>query len=127
MDAGVTNVQFEQATLDEVDLPAGGYDAVLALSILHLLEDWEDAIRRAYAALEPGGVFVTSTPCLAEANRVLKALLPLGHRLGLLPFLAFFDRASFEDQLVSTGFEISEAWQPGPRQAVFIIARKGTG
>lgn len=37
--AGVANVTFEQAGIDDLDVPDGTYDAVLAHSILHLVED----------------------------------------------------------------------------------------
>ena len=117
-------MRFEQATLDDVEAPDGTYDAILALSVLHLLEDWQDAIERAYALLKPGGVFVTSTPHLAEANVILKTLLPLGHRLGVLPYLAYFDRETFEQTFQQTGFRLDHVWQPSPRQGVFMVAIK---
>jgi hypothetical protein len=35
------NVTFEQATIEDLDIPAQSLDAVLGLSILHLLRDFE--------------------------------------------------------------------------------------
>ncbi|MEX0624730.1 MAG: class I SAM-dependent methyltransferase, partial [Saccharospirillum sp.] len=54
-DAGVGNLDFEQATVDEFRSPEIRFDAVLALSLLHLLEDKEAVISRIHGFLKPGG------------------------------------------------------------------------
>lgn len=38
-DAGIDNVQFQQATLDSLALEAATFDAALGLNILHFLGD----------------------------------------------------------------------------------------
>ena len=40
----VENVTFEQSTIDELRVPDQSVDVVLGLSILHLLENMEEAI-----------------------------------------------------------------------------------
>jgi len=57
----VSNVKFEQSTIEGVSVPDQSLDAVLGLSILHLLENKEGAIAKVHRMLKPGGVFVTST------------------------------------------------------------------
>lgn len=122
--AGVSNVVFEQRALDAVDLPAGSVDVVLALSLLHLLDDRDAAIARAQAMLKPGGVFVTSTACLADSHNWLRFVAPLGSTLGLLPRVRFFTREDLLRSLERAGFEIEHDWLPGKGKAVFLVARK---
>ena len=78
--AGIDNIDFECASFDDVAVRPASLDAVLALSVLHLLPAWQDAIERIGQMLKPGGVFVSSTPCLDDAARFLKPLAPIGPR-----------------------------------------------
>ena len=50
-DAGVTNLTFRQAALEDLDA-TGNFDAVLALSLLHLLEDRDAGIAHVAEMLE---------------------------------------------------------------------------
>ena len=58
-DAGVDNITFRQDSVESLTVPDGTYDAVLALSLLHLLRDREAAIAKIARLLKPGGVFVS--------------------------------------------------------------------
>jgi len=122
--AGVANVTFEQATLDDLDVPDGAYDVVMGHSVLHLLEDKEAAIAEVHRMLKPGGVFVSSTACIADFLKVFKLIAPIGRFLGLLPLVKVFTKKDLEDSLTDAGFEIDYQWQPGKSKAVFIIAKK---
>ena len=81
--ANVENVTFEAVTIEDMDVADGSLDAVMGHSILHLLEDKETVIAAVYRMLKPGGVFVSSTVCLADGYKWLKPLLPVGRFLGL--------------------------------------------
>ena len=58
--ANIENITFERSAFDDLEVADGSTDAVLALSILHLLEDRDVAITRVHNMLKPGGVFVTN-------------------------------------------------------------------
>jgi ubiquinone/menaquinone biosynthesis C-methylase UbiE len=122
--AHVKNIRFEQAAIDEIELPDARYDVVLALSILHLLEDRDVVIDRIYQALRPGGFFISSTACLGDKMGYFKFIAPLGKMLGLLPVLRVFTSQEMEDSLKRAGFEISYRWQTEPGKALFIVAGK---
>lgn len=122
--AGVDNVTFEEAAIDTMALEPASWDAVLALSVLHLLADKEAAIAKVYAALKPGGVFVTSTACLGDTMAFLKYVAPLGRTLGFLPLVRVFTAAELEARIREAGFAIEESWLPGKGKALFLIARK---
>jgi ubiquinone/menaquinone biosynthesis C-methylase UbiE len=124
-DAGkVGNVTFEQSTLDELDVPDETFDAVMGHSILHLLENKEEAIAMVRKMLKPGGVFVSSTACIGDFMKAFKLIAPIGKFLGLLPLVKVFTRKELEDSLTAAGFEIDYQWQPGKGKGVFIVAKK---
>ena len=122
--AGVTNITFERAGIDDYAVADGSYDIVLGLSILHLLADRDAAIAKVHRLLKPGGFFVTSTTCLGDSMRWMKALVPIGRAVGLMPLVKVFTAKQLEASLTGAGFAIEQNWQPGKGKAVFIVARK---
>jgi len=120
----VSNVTFEQSTIEGVSVPDQSLDAVLGLSILHLLEDKEGAIAKVHRMLKPGGVFVTSTTCLGDSMKFFKLIAPVGKLFGLMPLLKVFTTGELVASLTDAGFEIDHQWQPGKGKAVFIVAKK---
>lgn len=63
-DAGLANLGFEQASLDDLDLQPGSFDVVYALGVLHHLSVDERAALLAHAHrwLTPGGTFYARDP-----------------------------------------------------------------
>ena len=122
--AGVDNVTFEQATIEAFSAPDESFDVVLALSILHLLDNKDEAIARVHRMLKPGGVFVSSTACLGDTMKWFKVVGPIGRSLGLMPSVRVFTVQDMVDSLTGAGFQIDHQWQPGKGKAVFIVARK---
>ena len=124
-DAGnVKNVTFRQAAIDELSMPDQTFDAILGLSILHLVENKEDVISKVHNMLKPGGIFVSSTACLGDTMMFFKVIAPIGKFFGLMPLVKVFTTKELEDSLTDTGFEIDHQWKPGKGKAVFIVAKK---
>jgi len=122
--AGVDNVTFDRSTIEELRVSDQSFDAVLGLSILHLLEDREQAIAKVHRLLKPGGIFVSSTICLGDTMKFFKFIGPIGRFLGLMPLVRVFTAKQLEDSLTNSGFEIQHQSQPGKDKAVFIVAKK---
>lgn len=122
--AQVNNVSFEQATIESLLLPDDSVDAVLGLSILHLLENRDTAIAKVFRLLKPGGVFVASTACLGDGMKWFRFVGPVGRALGLIPLVRVFTRQELEASLTAAGFTIEHAWCPGKGKAVFHVAKK---
>ncbi|MEN8446179.1 MAG: class I SAM-dependent methyltransferase [Cyanobacteria bacterium J06555_13] len=116
----IDNVTFKQASIDEFSAPEQTLDAVLGLNILHLLRDKETVIAKVYNMLKPGGIFVTSTVCLGDNMKILRAIALLGEFLGLMPLVKFFTAKDLEKSLTDAGFEIDYQWQPEKGKTVFI-------
>jgi ubiquinone/menaquinone biosynthesis C-methylase UbiE len=123
-EAGVTNVTFRQAALETLELSEGTYDAILALNLLHLLEDRAGAIARLAGALKPGGVLVSSTACLNDGLRWVGAIVPVLRMVGLAPRLRFLAGDDLRAEMRAAGLEIVEDLRPKPKAALFLVARK---
>jgi ubiquinone/menaquinone biosynthesis C-methylase UbiE len=123
--AHVDNVTFEQATLETLNISGDSVDVVLALNVLHLLDDWRAALGRIQHVLKRGGVFVSSTPCLGDSSmRYIKWIAPVGRLLGLMPMVYVFTSAELVAELEATGFSIDRQKTWGSGRSVFIVARK---
>ncbi len=120
---GVENVEFRRASIEDLDLPDGSFDAVLGLSILHLLRDPDAAIAKVHRLLKPGGVFISSTVCLGDFMRIFGLIAPLGRMLGLLPLVQILKADELEAKFAPAGFEIVHRWRPGEK-TLFLIVRK---
>lgn len=122
--AQIHNITFEQADIDTFAAPDASYDVVLALSLLHLLEDKDAAIAKVHKMLNPGGVFVTSTACIADHMAWFKIIAPVGKFLGFFPLVRVFGQEDLVASLTGAGFTIDHRWQPGKGKGVFIVAIK---
>jgi 2-polyprenyl-3-methyl-5-hydroxy-6-metoxy-1,4-benzoquinol methylase len=121
----IANVTFERLTIDAFSVADETLDAVLALSILHLLENKEDVIAKVHRMLKPGGIFVTSTACLGDTMKFIKLIAPIGKFLGLMPLVKVFTTNELKESLTGAGFHIDYQWQPAKGKAIFIVAKKG--
>lgn len=122
--AGIDNVEFVRATIDEIEPEAGAYDMVLGLSILHLLEDKEAALAKVHTMLKPGGIFVSSTVCIADFMPWFRVVAPIGRWLGRMPLVKIFTQDELERAHADAGFQLHHVWRPGPKTGVFLIAQK---
>jgi ubiquinone/menaquinone biosynthesis C-methylase UbiE len=122
-EAGVQNVMFETVAIEDLGVASESVDAVLALSLLHLLEDKEAVIARIHEMLRPGGIFVSNTVCLGDSMKWFRFVAPVGRWLGVFPLLRIFTRNELLAGITGAGFDIEHEWRPD-RHVVFIIARK---
>lgn len=124
--ARAANVTFEEAGIDEYQGPDARFDMVMCHSLLHLLRDSDSAIRKVFRLLKPGGIFVSSTICMADGFGFMRPVLPVGRILGLFPVVKFFSSDDLRGAIERAGFEILEDWRPGKRKSTFIVAKKPT-
>jgi hypothetical protein len=85
----------------------------------------DSAIRKSFELLAPGGVFISSTACIARVNFLVKLLLPIGAKLGLIPRVQIFDTAALEASITRAGFKIvKSAFLNRNDMTCFLIAQK---
>ena len=123
-DQGLANVYFEQADVSAFAAEASAHDMVLAMSILHLLENRDAVIDAAFCCLKPGGTFISSTACLSGMYRLMQPILAGGRMLGLLPSVYFFSPDQLCECITRAGFQIESQWTPSNGRTLFLVARK---
>lgn len=127
----IQNITFEQANVEELSVPDRTYDAVLGLSVLHLLKNKEAVIAKVHNMLQPGGLFITSTVCLGDTMAWFKLVAPIGKFLGVFPLVKVFTIKVLEKSLTDAGFVIDYQWQSGDYNSpigkakiMFIVVKK---
>lgn len=127
---GAENVEFLVADVHAAQRTGAPFDAVLALNLLHLLDDLPEALASIHATLRPGGHFISKTVCTSGGRwplrfRLMKFALPLLQRLGKAPFVTFRTIEELEGEIQAAGFEIVETGNyPVSPPSRYIVARK---
>lgn len=120
----VTNVTFRQSGVEDLVAPDGAYDMVLALNLMHLLPDRTAALARIHRLLKPGGLFVSSTVCLADRLWFLRPVIPLMQWLGKAPYVSFARSDTVLREIEAAGFDPGERWTHGRANSLFVIAER---
>ncbi|WP_438426454.1 class I SAM-dependent methyltransferase [Aquimarina macrocephali] len=103
----IQNVDYSHTTIFDKNYKSEGFDMILAVYMLHLLEDLPKALERIYELLKPGGVFISVTPCLGKGS-LAGIALSLVSKIGLIPKLKTYTVSELENSIKDTGFEIVE-------------------
>lgn len=122
-DASVGNVRFSVADLHSFSANDVRYDAVLAMSLLHLVSDRDVALMKIRSLLRPGDLFVSSTMCIGDDLKFFKLIAPIGKAFGLFPTLRVFTSDELCVSIEDSGFDIVQRWKPGRAKATFVIAK----
>jgi 2-polyprenyl-3-methyl-5-hydroxy-6-metoxy-1,4-benzoquinol methylase len=123
------NISFRKGTIFDESLGKESFDLILALSVLHLVEDSAQVIDRVNQLLKPGGVFISATPCLGEKAFISVLMnIPIFvlSKIGLIPPINFFSAFSLATTITNEGFQIieQEDFSVHPLRECFIVARK---
>jgi ubiquinone/menaquinone biosynthesis C-methylase UbiE len=122
--AGIDNVSFVHASLDEYKAADASYDMVLAMNLLHLVQDRKASLTKIHKLLKPGGIFISSTVCLSDKMWFLRPIIPIMQWLGKAPFVTFLSANKMLQEVESADFQIQENWTHGRANSLFIVAKK---
>ena len=120
----ITNLRFEQWNIETDPITEDGFDMVMAHSILHLVRDRETTLKKTHQLLKPGGMFVSSTICLASKRWLFAPILGVMRLIGKAPPVTMLKRKQLEREITAAGFEILPLPEGDWGAAVFITARK---
>jgi 2-polyprenyl-3-methyl-5-hydroxy-6-metoxy-1,4-benzoquinol methylase len=121
----IENIEFSCSSIFAADFEVESFDVILVLYIFHLLEDLPAALKRMNQLLKPNGKIISSTPCMAEKNRLLSAIISLGGYLGIFPKLNAFKLAELKIAITNAHFQILESeLLDKSGQQYFIVAKK---
>lgn len=110
--ANSPNCSFLHGTIFSEALQPASFDKVLSYSVLHLLDDSEETVRRISELLKPGGLFISVTACFRERKSFRKWKEVRGirrqMRQGTFPLHLNMYRASDVEKLLSDqGFRVA--------------------
>ena len=125
----IKNIDFAHTTIFDESLKKESFNLILALSILHLLENPAQVMNRVNQLLKPGGLFVSATPCLgrrAFVNAFISTPIFLLSKIGILPHVNFFSVPGLVASILNENFQIveNENLSVRPITECFIVARK---
>jgi 2-polyprenyl-3-methyl-5-hydroxy-6-metoxy-1,4-benzoquinol methylase len=125
----IKNIDFAHATIFDERLEKESFDLILALSILHLVEDSTKVMDRINQLLKPGGLFISATPCLGEKTLVsilINIPVFLLSKIGILPHIDFFSVSRLVASIRNENFQIieNESLSVRPITEYFIVAKK---
>ena len=123
-DANLSNIRFQQASIEILGFPDASFDVIMAHSLLHLVEDKQQAIEKIHKWFKPGGVFISSTACIGDFMALFKLIAPVGKFFRLIPLVKVFTAEQLKQTIAETGFNIEYEWKPAKNEALFVIARK---
>lgn len=120
----IQNVNYSQVNLFDESLHPGSFDKILAIYMLHLLDDMPAVLNRIHQLLKPGGLLIAVTPCLVKKS-LSGFALSLISKTGLIPSFGFFNFSSLKDSMVYADLTVVDAACIQQRgQQYFIVARK---
>lgn len=119
----IGNVTFEVKAVEDIPFHRDTYDVIMAHSILHLTQDNEQILKKAYDSLRPGGYMVSSSGCIKEMNLLVRGLIPLLTSVGKAPEITKFTANELIELHKKTGFKIYDAWAY-KKGELFLIAQK---
>ena len=125
----IENIDYAQSTIFDERYKRESFDVILALNILHFIEDTKKVMTRINELLKPGGLIISVTPCLGEKksfiNILIFLLVFLQTKMGIVPYIRFFRISEFEDSIANGNFQIVETESlHSTAEQYFIVAKK---
>jgi len=120
----IPNIHF--VTMDAAtELTSAPYDVTMAFSLLHLVDDLPCTLQSLYKQTRPGGLFISKTVCLAEANWAVRLFVRALTRTGWAPRVTVLSGAQVRGAIANAGFQVLEVQHFGANTLnPFIVARR---
>ena len=107
-DKSVSNIDFGNINIFDDQLKEESFDVILALNVLHLLEEPELILKRISKLLKPEGVFISATACLGERWSPLASCLLLLSKTRFVPSFNKYSVSGLAEIIKSNKFTIVE-------------------
>lgn len=121
--AGLDNIEFKCAAIDELAISQEKFDAILALNVLHLVDNIDESLKLINDLLKHSGVFISSTSLLLDINPFFRFLILIMQKFRLAPSVSFLSKKSFINKLRASGFDVDYEWKSS-KESYFVVAVK---
>ena len=119
------NLKFIEGDILEDKFQNSRYDVVIAMYVVHLVQDPEKTLERLVDIVSPEGFFIMEVPCIKKLNFFKKIFLIPFIKLMGLPYLSYFNKEDIDKMLAKhqvTVVEQEYSTKKFPRY--FIVAKK---
>ena len=103
--SAATNVAFAKADAAD-EIQGAPFDAILAFSLLHLVDDIPAVLSQTRAQLKPGGLLISKTVCLKDRSVIIRGMVRTLTRFGFAPRVTPLSRQNLVDHLENAGFAL---------------------
>ncbi|MFZ6053278.1 class I SAM-dependent methyltransferase [Halocola ammonii] len=118
------NIDFHWTKLENLSVVNGSYSIVTTFSVLHYIENPTNFASQVHKLLKPGGIFISTTPCLGERKNLTNILLSFLSKIRILPPINFYKKRDLENSIVKAGFEIVESEVISKLEELYLVVRK---
>lgn len=101
--ASTKNVRFSRVDIFDDALKPGSFDAILALDILHLIEDPLAVLMRISDLLKDEGLLISTTPCFGDHSLVFRLLIGLARAFHLAPTIYYLKASALQAMVEKAG------------------------
>ena len=115
----IQNIEFSRTTIFDEKFKVSSFDAIIAFNIFHLLEEPQKYFQRLHQILKPGGLIISSTPCMSEAP-LLNLILKIFSFIGMTPKLNSFTSSEMKKMLLVESFKLIELNRIKPKSPIYL-------
>jgi 2-polyprenyl-3-methyl-5-hydroxy-6-metoxy-1,4-benzoquinol methylase len=121
----IMNINFCNICIYDLDENNESFNCILALYVIHLVDDLKDVIIKMNKLLNPKGLLIITMPCMGEKDQFLSFILFLLSKINIVPPVKAYTSKKIISMLVNNGFDILDQ-QLIDKQGnqYFIVAKK---
>jgi len=120
----IGNINYMQTTIFDERFKENTFDVILAFNVLHYISDLPSHMERINALLKPNGIFISSTACMNEKRSLIRYLMLLLTKIGIVPKMKFYKKVELENLIKNGKFEMIKSERISKLPEYFIVTRK---
>lgn len=101
----LTNIDFSCGILNDLNPSDEAYDVIIAFNIFHLLDAPKEDIKKLHSLLKPGGLLISSTPCMGDQKNIVTWIIRIISRIGIFPAIQSFQSESLISMITDMPFD----------------------
>jgi ubiquinone/menaquinone biosynthesis C-methylase UbiE len=132
----IENIEYKQSDLVGLNIGSNSFNTIFMNNVIHLVDEKEKTIRKAYDLLANDGYLISTTPCTGENYGIknkIESVLFVGYLLFMFGIKALkiykqvydFKKKELIELILSCGFQIIETEEvKSPENHLIIVGKK---